>query len=166
MKIKNKSGQYVKNADLVREIIDFKTTGIASETLGHYLMLIAAGILSKGNFCSYTYKSDMASEAVLTCIKYLRSFDPARGNAFAYVTQICKHSAVAFIKKEHRHADVKSKCYDNYENMVLAQMEDVDTKAICYQDYGEKRKRNKKKVVDIKVEVCYNEEEFVLGEKI
>lgn len=163
MKIKSKNGDYVKNHMLVEEIIDFKKTGVASETLGHYLMLIANGLLSKGNFCSYTYRSDMASEAVLTCIKYLRSFNPERGNAFAYITQICKHSAMAYIKKEHKHADIKSKCYDNYDDMVISQMDDTgnDTKAICYQDYGERRKK-KTKIVDTQEKICYNSDEIVI----
>jgi len=156
MKIKNKAGQYVKNADLVREILDFKEKGVASETLGRYLMMIANGLSSKGNFNAYTWKADMASEAVLTCLKYMKSFDPERGNAFAYITQICGHSFVAMIKKEKNHAHIKSHCYDSYDDMVLAQMEDGETKAICYQDYGEKRLKKVKAPV----------EQFILGDKI
>lgn len=147
MKIRTEDGYYLKNADLVKEIIKFKKDKVASETLGTYLLSIANNLSTKGNFHGYTWRSDMVSEAVLTCIKYLKNFKPGKTSAFAYVTQICKHSFIAYIKTERKHSEIKDKCYKVYNDLVVMYNNDNDfaqkgdKKAIDYQQFGEKRRR-------------------------
>lgn len=149
MKIKNKDGYYLKNSDLVKEIIDFKKNNVASETLGRYLLLIATNLSTKGNFNGYTWRTDMVSEAVLTCIKYLKNFKPNKANAFAYVTQICRHSFIAYIKAERKHSEIKDRCYKCYNDLVIISVDDEDNqpnkKAIDYQQFGEKKRKNVEK---------------------
>jgi hypothetical protein len=148
MKIKTKAGYYLKNADLVREILDFKKNSVASETLGKYLLLIARNLSTSGSFNGYTWRTDMVSEATLTCIKYLRNYKPEKSpNAFAYVTQICRHSFIAYIKNEKTHSEIKDKCYKRSDELALIMSENnTAKKAINYQEIGEKRR---KKVIAI-----------------
>lgn len=152
---KDSGNYYLDNNNLTREIIDFKKTGFASEKLGKYLLLIANNLSSKGNFHGYTWKHDMVSEAVLTCIKYLRNFKAGKTNAFAYVTQICRHSFIAYIKQEHKHSEIKNTCYkihddlmdihnDNNNNGTNSEFKNNHKIAIDYQQFGQKRKKNKK----------------------
>ena len=99
---------YVNNKDLLKEVIDFKKKGIASNALALMLINIAKRYSSKGSFARYTWREDMVSEAVLTCIKYLKNFNSEKSdNAFAYVTQICKNSFKAYIKKQTKHKEIK-----------------------------------------------------------
>lgn len=136
---------YLKNSDLVQEIIDYKKKGTASETLGKYLLLIANNLSSKGSFNGYTWKMDMVSEAVLTCVKYLRNYNPNKSpNAFAYVTQICRHSFIAYIKNEKTHSEIKDKCYKRHDELALIMNEDnTARKAINYMEIGEKRRKKR-----------------------
>jgi len=131
MSKRDDDGYYVKNSDLLAEIVEFKRTGKASEELGKMLMTIAENFSSKGSFAGYTWKKDMQSEAVLTCLKYVKNFDETRStNAFAYITQICKNSFLTYIKDQNKHSDIKDICYKRYMQMVNNR---VDDGAIDYQ---------------------------------
>jgi DNA-directed RNA polymerase specialized sigma24 family protein len=99
---------YVDNKELFSEIMDFKKTSEMSERLGEMLLSVADNFVTKGSFSGYTWKDDMVAEAVLTCVKYLKNFNPQKTeNAFAYVTQICRNSFITFIKKQNKHYEVK-----------------------------------------------------------
>ena len=107
-----------KNADLLKEVIEFRKSGLFSEELGRMILLIARNLSTKGNYNGYTWKHDMVSEAACTCIKYLKNFDPERShNAFAYVTQICQNAFKAYIKIEKKHSEIKNKCFEGYEEL-------------------------------------------------
>ena len=115
----DENGYYVKNKDLIVEVIKFKEDGVASEELGQMLIAIATKLSTKGNFSNYTWRQDMISEAVLTCIKYLKNFNPEKSqNPFAYITQICKNSFKAYIKSQNKHSVIKDSCYKYYEILV------------------------------------------------
>lgn len=141
---KNNSGHYVKNADLLTEIIVFKQTGVITENLGRMLLSIANNYTTKGNYIGYTWKSDMVGDAMLTCIKYLKNFDPARSsNAFSYCTQICSNSFKAYIKAQKKHSIIKDRCYQGYADLVEYTIND-GTKAIDYEILSPGKKRRKK----------------------
>jgi DNA-directed RNA polymerase specialized sigma subunit len=110
---------YVKNSDLLAEIVLFKLNGRASEKLGKMIMMIAQNLSSKGSFSGYTWKTDMQSEAVLTCLKYIKNFDETKSsNAFAYITQICKNAFLTYIKDQNKHSSIKDACYQQYMMLV------------------------------------------------
>lgn len=109
---------YVKNKDLMPEIVAYRETGLCSEKLGGMFLLIARNLSNKGNFINYTWKDDMIQEAVLTCVKYSKNFNPEKSNnPFAYVTTICKNAFVNYINKQNRHSTIKDKCYNMKESM-------------------------------------------------
>jgi len=98
---------------------------------------IAKNFASKGSYSGYTWKEDMISESVLTCLKYMHNFDPNKQkypNPFAYFTTIIYHSFLNYIKKQKKHSEIKDICYkkinlleeDNYGDYYLI-------KAIDYQ---------------------------------
>ena len=79
------------------------------------LLTIANKYSSKSNFYGYTWKDDMVSEAVCTCIRYLRNFNPEKStNAFAYVTQIIKNAFKLVIIENNRHGIIKDKCHRGF----------------------------------------------------
>jgi RNA polymerase sigma factor (sigma-70 family) len=122
--IKNKnrstSNDYITNEEMMPLILEYRRTGRCSEDLGKALLTIATNYANKGNFHGYTWKEDMISEAVLTCIKYMHNFDPMRfekPNPFAYFTSIIRNAFLNYIRKQKKHSIIKDHCYNNYENL-------------------------------------------------
>lgn len=120
--MKNEDGYYVTNEELVPEIVEFKRTKVMSERLGDMIIQIATNYSKKGSFFGYTWKDDMVSDAVLTCMKYLHNFDPdkedekgikMKPNPFAYITIICHRAFLTYIKKQNKHSKIKDACYKN-----------------------------------------------------
>ena len=113
---------YLNNANLLQELVDFKKSGKYSENLGDMFLQVAKNLSNKSNFIGYTWKDEMISEAVLTCVKYSKNFNPEKSkNAFAYITQICYNSFINYIKKQKKHSSIKQHLYDK-KDLV---MEDV-----------------------------------------
>jgi DNA-directed RNA polymerase specialized sigma24 family protein len=128
--MKNKASKnYVSNKNLIEEIKIFKETERMTEELGRMIISIATNYANKGSFIGYTWKADMISEAVLTCVKYLKNFDPtkyANPNPFAYITTIVHHAFISFIKKQNKHSAIKDVLYkakqcfsDEYDNTIV-----------------------------------------------
>lgn len=134
---KKKSSYYVKNKELLNEIIEYKKEynkyindlklskkngtktpnwpGI-NDKLGKMIFNIATGLAKKGQFTGYTYKDEFISDAVLANAKYIKNFNPEKStNAFAYVTQICYNAFINRINKEKKHSNIKDTCYKNQE---------------------------------------------------
>ena len=113
----DKSKYYVTNQDLLPQIYMYRETGIVSEDFGRMLLMIATNFANKGSFHGYTWKQDMISESMLTCIKYMHNFDPIkykRPNPFAYFTSIIKNSFLNYIRKQKKHSEIKDYCYNYY----------------------------------------------------
>ena len=108
-----KENYYVRNKNLLPEILKFKKSGIVSEELGKMIMAIAEGYSNRAWWNRYTWREDMVSEACLTCIKYLHNFDVEKSlNPFAYISTIVHNSYRQFVIKEGRHGDIKEVLYD------------------------------------------------------
>jgi len=127
--------KYIKNKDLIPELKKMKeNNGIISEELAKMFYLIARNLSKKSNFVGYSrsWKNDMIQEAVFTCVKYIKNFDLEKSkNPFAYITTICSHSFIAFIKKQKRHSYIKDTCYK--EISKLKETENINlNKSIDY----------------------------------
>ncbi len=151
---------YVSNSDLLSEIIKYKETKIFSERLGQMLLDIANNYSTKGNFVGYTWREDMCSDAMMTCIKYLDNFNPEKStNAFAYVTQICCNSFKLYIKKQHEHSKIKDICYKL--NDILKNEETYIQKSLDYEKlleyYPYEDVGNNKIVEDIEYDPLYHD---------
>lgn len=145
-----KERYYVRNKDLLAEILKCREDDVITEELGRMVLQIATNYSKKGNFASYTWKEDMISEAVLTCLRYMHNFDPKksdRPNPFAYFTTVIHNAFINYIRKQNKHSDIKDICYKK------AHILDEDNfyftpKAIDYRDlrkYDKPVKRKKKK---------------------
>jgi len=129
-----KKNYYVTNEELLPEMRKFRETGIASEELGRMFMKIANNLSNSGNFAGYTWKRDMVCEALLTCIKYSKNFDPEKGkNPFAYLTQICRHTFINFTKKQKKHSIIKDQCYKGADKFTEKHSDCFACKGINYE---------------------------------
>jgi DNA-directed RNA polymerase specialized sigma subunit len=114
--IKKKNEFYITNEELLKEVVLFKQRGVMSEELGKMLLTISTHYSSKSNFSGYTWRQDMISESVLTCVKYLKNFNPEKSsNAFAYITQIIKNSFKLYITDQKKHSVIKDVCHRGFE---------------------------------------------------
>jgi len=105
--------KYIKNKDLIPELEKMKNNNnVISEELAKMFYLISRNLSNKSNYISYTWKQDMVQEAVFTCTKYIKNFNLEKSrNPFAYITTICNHSFMAYIKKQKKHSIIKDVCY-------------------------------------------------------
>ena len=132
---------YVRNKDLLPVMAEYKKTGKISTELGEMIWKIASNYSKKGNFSGYTWREDMVSEAILTCLKYMHNFDAqkqAKPNPFAYFTTICHNSFINYIRKQNKHSKIKDILYQNQDKM----QEDIGhvfaIKGINYQIFKDK----------------------------
>lgn len=117
---------YINNEDFLKALIEYKTlVKEASETdkpkpripnyIGECFLKIANNLSKRPNFCMYTYRDEMVSDAIENCIMYFENFDPAKSsNPFAYFTQICWYAFVRRIAKEKKQQYVKYKATENF----------------------------------------------------
>lgn len=93
----------------------------------------------KRNFIRYTYRLDMVSEAVLNCLKYIRTFNPDKStNPYSYFTQAIHNTFLQFIAKEKKQSDIKETCL----------LIEIERRQGCGRKVGEKKKDYEDKIWD------------------
>ena len=116
---------YLDKIEMNRVLKEYKDACIAAEAagqerpaipdyIGECFLGIAKGYAMKYNFRSYSFVNDMVGDAVMTCIKYVRSYDPDRRNdsgtatsPLAYFTQCCHYAFLGRIATEAKQAKLK-----------------------------------------------------------
>lgn len=99
---------YVKNADLVREIIESKKNGKLTPAAVDMFIRIANESSKKLKYKDPMDREDCIASAIEDLLKYWKNFDPQRmydlgkvPNAFAYFSQIAKNGMAKGWKKLH-----------------------------------------------------------------
>ncbi len=96
-----KKGAYLKNKDLLAEVIVCKELGYMSDKLARMLQLLTAKYGRSAQFGGYTFNEDMQAYAMMMLCKTWIAFKPERSsNAFAYYTQSIKNSFKQFLNRE------------------------------------------------------------------
>jgi hypothetical protein len=85
-----------------------------SEYVGECILNIARGYAQKHSFRSYSFVNDMISDAYMTCLKYIRSYDPDRltsggmpTSALSYFTQASHYAFLSRIAIEKKQTKIK-----------------------------------------------------------
>lgn len=124
-----KNTYYVKNVDLLVEIEKWQSSGKMSNELGRMIQKIAEGLSRKPNWSGYTWIQDMRAESVLTVIKYLKNFNPAKSkNPFAYISTIITNSYIGYLNTAKKHSRIKQALFD-------ATVSELDEKGYTKSDY-------------------------------
>ncbi len=126
---------YISNKEFTKALADWIELNKGKEKknwtqmpnyIGECFMKLVNNYSNKGNWRNYTYKDEMKSEAILTCVKYAANFDITKTqNAFAYFTQVVHNSFLQILSKEKGYAEVKNKAiseanpYLDYKNIHL-----------------------------------------------
>jgi hypothetical protein len=96
---------YINNKEFTQGVIDCKQTGELSKFVISCFCMLANRAVDRLYFKDPRDKEDCIQSAILDCLKYWKSFDPAKTkvpNAFAYFTQICKNGYAKEWKKIHK----------------------------------------------------------------
>ena len=108
----NNQSHYINNQEFHKALTEYcevrnaalaagKESPQVSNYIGECFLKIARGLGQKHNFRHYSYLNDMISNAVITCLKNMNSFDVSRGtSAFSYFTQTIFFSFLGTIKME------------------------------------------------------------------
>jgi DNA-directed RNA polymerase specialized sigma24 family protein len=86
---------YIKNKELVAEILHCQQTGQISEKVSKYFITLANKLSAKFYFDSLQDKEDAVQDVVLQLLSNWEGFDVTKTtNAFAYYTEIAKRKFV------------------------------------------------------------------------
>jgi hypothetical protein len=144
MKRSDITTHYVTNKELLEEFRRYKETGKISNELGEMFVKIAENLSNRPNFIGYTWKEEMIGEAVLTCIKYSKNFNPDKSkNPFGYISRFCYNAFVEYIKKQKKHGDIKETLYNNKDLVDHDQF--YSYKSINYETLIDIKKKIRKK---------------------
>ena len=126
-KPRKKPKNYVNNKDLFDSIVQHQyehtewskdPSGPAPQVsayIGECFFHMSTRISSKPNFSGYSYKEDMILDGVEDCIKYIKTFNPAKTqNPFAYFTTSIINAFIRRIHKEKKEQYIK---YKNLQNL-------------------------------------------------
>lgn len=84
-----------------------------SNYIGKCIQDIAQGLSLNRKFIRYSFREDMKSDGIYTCLLYLHNFDPDKyNNPFAYFTQIMFFSFLQRIDKEKKQSYIKYKAME------------------------------------------------------
>ena len=108
---------YLDKAEFLNNIREYKARKKLnpeepiSEYCANAIMMIANKLANRPNFIGYSYRSDMVSDGIYTCLKYFDKFDPdhAKFNPFGYFSQICWFAFLQRIAKEAKQTAIKGK---------------------------------------------------------
>lgn len=99
---------YLKNADLLAEVIKCKEAGKLSNKLAKMLYMLTSRYATKPNFSGYTYIDDMVAEALADLCKNALKFKPERSsNPFAFYTQCIHNSFLGYLNNEKKHRRIR-----------------------------------------------------------
>lgn len=76
--------------------------------IGACILKICSNLSCSANFIGYSYRDEMIDDAVETCIKYIRAFDPDKSHyAFTYFSKTAYYAFIRRLKREKQHAILK-----------------------------------------------------------
>ncbi len=84
---------YLNNKDLYNEVVKCKKEGVISKELFDMFMLMIDNISTKFRYQDESIREDLKQDAILNLLEKWIMFDENKyTNAFAYYTQLIKHS--------------------------------------------------------------------------
>lgn len=145
MRIKKKPEHYVDNKEFLSALSVFKskvnralteetTRPIIPNYIGECFLKIATHLSYRPNFINYPFREDMISDGIENCVQYIDNFDPARGNPFAYFTQIIYYAFLRRIQKEKKQLEIKSKILERsgFDEVLYADRNELNFSSSDY----------------------------------
>lgn len=94
-----------------------------TDFIGKCVMNIAQNLSRKYQFANYPFRDEMVADAIVHCIRYIDSFDPAKStNPFSYYTQTCYYQFLDRIGQERKQTYIK--CKSTMNSIVMSDLSD------------------------------------------
>ena len=90
-------------------------------------MQICENLSRSGKFVGYSWREEMVNDAIVSCIKFARNFNPEKSeNPFAFYTQIAYNSFLKRIQIEKQRLDGLAEYRDQITTLYDIQGEEYD----------------------------------------
>ena len=100
-------------------------SGCPSEPLGSMFKQIADNLTTSPCFMNYSFKEDMAGDALINMVRYADRYNPLKSkNIFSYFTKIAFNASIVRLKKEEKSRNIISKYQEeNFHRLMMEQAE-------------------------------------------
>lgn len=118
---------YVNNADFYERLVEWKNSGEEKipEDIAATIMMICKNLAKSGKFAGYSWIEAMVGDAILSCVKFCRNFDPEKSkNPFAFYTQIAYNAFLKRIQIEKQRLDGLAEYREHITTLYDLQGED------------------------------------------
>ena len=89
------SVNYINNEEFYNRLVEWRNSGEEKipDDIALCLMKICNNLARNAKFSGYTWKDEMIGDALYSCIRFVRNFDPEKSkNPFAFFSQIAYNS--------------------------------------------------------------------------
>lgn len=118
---------YIDKKELLDSMLESQKLGHPTDKYALQCQAIATHMLGGRQFRKYSYhlKEDLASHAILCCMKALRSFDSSKtDNAFGYLTRTCYTAFLQVLKQHYKQMNIQRELMER----AMAQMDQLSSK--------------------------------------
>lgn len=94
---------YVNNEEFYNLLVEWKESGVEQmpDKIARIVLKICTNLMKSGKFSGYTWRSAMEQDAIFSCVKFAKNFDPEKSkNPFAFFTMIAYNAAIKRITME------------------------------------------------------------------
>ena len=135
---------YVNNEDFYNRLKEWKESNVEKipDDIALTLLKICENLAKSGKFCGYTWKEEMIGDAIFSCCKFAKNFNPEKSfNPFAYFTQIAYHSFIKRIQIENQKLATLTEYRDQLSTLYDLQEIDEDDSNNTYNSIDNTAKR-------------------------
>ena len=140
---------------------------ILSNEASVMLILLAKNLASKGNFAGYIFKEELIGDAIENMLRYAHNYNPKKGKAFGYFTQIALFAFYRRIAKEKKLFRTKVKLVQqmpfnqimdarqshdqdmDYQNNYIEYLNDYYNSTVVEEEYEKERLKKEEKRVKV-----------------
>mgnify|MGYP000134804103 CR=1 FL=1 len=143
-KSKRKPEHYVNNKEFTAAVSEYAAQVKEAEAkgeeppviptyIGDCFIRLAQGLAHSHSYYRYSYREEMVSDGIETCVKAAAKFNPqaptrsGTPNAFGYFTQIIKWAFWRRIDREKKQTEIKERMIENSDIHDYAEQNDSDT---------------------------------------
>ena len=116
------SGIYVDNKKLYEDFCKWKEEDPEAKQMpkeiANAIIMIATELCKSGRFRGYSWNAEMRQDAIITCVKFPKNFNPEKSkNPFAFLSKICWNAIIRRITIEKEELYCISEYKDHISNL-------------------------------------------------
>ena len=111
---------YINRKEFHEAVMESKSLGEPTVRVCNLLRLLIDRFLSGPRYCRYDphTKEDLASAALIKCLKNIKNYNPARGSPFSYYSLCCACACKDLLKKQYKQANIQRELRDEMRSKI------------------------------------------------